>query len=170
MSKINRTVRARINKMLIERIKNKHEFDMIEIYHYRTVSDFNHSFLSYKDIKSLKETHSNLMDKLSNGLTVVLVRNQEQPNQGLCSVTFCSEKEHFDKRKGLEIALRRLDNYLSKPNDNSWDYNENNYMSLTNLPSNKDKLVDVVSKHLNQHPFFIKKGYKVFNPTQVLKY
>lgn len=165
-----KTNRSSINKMLIERIKNKHEFNMVEIYHYRTVSDFNHSFLSYKGIKSLKEVDAKLMDKLSNGLTVVLVRNQDKPNEGLCSVSFCSEQENFDKRKGLEIALRRLDNYLSKPNDNSWDYSESNYMSFTNLPSDKDKLVDVVSKHLNQHPFFIKKGYKVFNPTQVLRY
>ena len=170
MSKLSRVDRIRINKMLIDRIKNKHEFDMIEIYHYRTVSDFNHSFLSYKDTKALKKNSPKLLDKLSNGLTVVMVRNQETPSQGLCSVAFCSEDEHFDKKKGLEIALRRLDNYLSKPNDNSWDYSETNYMSLTNLPSDKDKLVDVVSKHLNQHPFFIKKGYKVFDPTSVLRY
>lgn len=161
---------ASFSKFLINRIKNQHELDQIEIYHFRNNTDFPHSFLSYKDIKELKQNQPQLLDKLDSGVTVVLARNSQKLSEGICSVAICSQKEQFNKSKGLEIALRRLHNYLSKPNDNSWDYNETDYMSLNNLPTDKDKIVDEVSKRLNQHPYFIRKGYKVFNAPTMLKY
>lgn len=159
-----------IKPFLINRIQEKSDFDLIEIYHFRSFKDCPHSFLDYKEIKALKIQDKHVLDYLSNGITVILLRSSQSPSYGLCGISFCSENDNFNKSLGIETALKRLDNYLFKPNDGSWNYKEDCYMSLKGLPLDKDKLVDKVSKVLNQHPFMITKGYKIFNPLEVLKY
>lgn len=132
----------------------------IDVFHFRTTEDFSHSYLSYEDLKDLDVY---LLDRLSGGFTAVVAR-EDDLSEGICALSFCSEK-NFNKRIGLDLALERLDNYLTKPKGSC--YNPENYITLTGL---RGKLVDALAKHLNKSPFFLRKGYRVFNPTKVLAY
>ena len=155
---------SEINELLLDRLVNVHERDQIEIYHFRSFLGDNSNFMSYKDISVLKEKTPNLTNLLDGGFTVILTRESESPESAICSVSFCNEADNFNKAQGINLCLKRLDNYLSKPEKDSWNYNENNFFHLTNLPTEREKLVDIVSRHLNRnYKHFAQRGIKVYN-------
>ena len=41
---------------------------------------------------------------------------------------------------------------LQKKEKDSWNYNENHFFHLKDLPKERGKLIDSVSKYLNQNP------------------
>lgn len=140
-------------QILINRIKD--EYDLVDIYYFRNSTEMPGLFCSYKDTKEVR-------DKLSGGITVVLARNSKTPTEGICSLAFCSDDDKFVKREGLRLALKRLDNYIHKADDGSWDYNRENYIHLSGLPQNRARLVNTLAKHLDDHPWIVKRGYQVY--------
>ena len=161
---------SEINELLLDRLVNVHERDQIEIYHFRSLSGHSNRFLSYKDIKTLKEKTPNLTSLLEGGFTVVLTINKESPTEAICSISQCNslEGDNFDKAKGIQICLKRLDNYLLKKEKDSWNYNENHFFHLKNLPKERGKLIDSVSKYLNQNPrHFSYRDSVIVNHTEV---
>lgn len=155
---------SKINNLLLSRLKETHNCDQIEIYHFRSFLGDNSNFMSYKDISVLKEKTPNLTNLLDGGFTVILTRESESPESAICSISYCNEADNFNKAQGINLCLKRLDNYLSKPEKDSWKYNENNFFHLTNLPTEREKLVDIVSRHLNRnYKHFAQRGIKVYN-------
>ena len=137
------------------------EFDQVEIYHFRNLLN-DPNYLSYKDVKVLKEKTPHLTALLDKGFTVVLARDLESPDKATCSISFCSVEDSFEKSQGAFVALKRLYNYCTKKETSSWDYKDDYFFSLSNLPEDREKLIDSVSKYLNTHKQHLPKyGIKV---------
>lgn len=148
--------------MLISRLKTKHQFKYIDVFHFRNLPIYPSRFLSYKDLKLIKEVDPEMLDKLQSGFTVVLIKETLESDCGIMTVSFCNKQDSFNKTIGLNLCLKRLDNYLTKSQDLSWDYNANNYIMLKNLPNDFDSYVDIISRVLNkQYKPLINKGYRI---------
>ena len=154
---------SNINSYLISRLKLKHQFKYIDIFHFRNLPIYPSRFLSRSHLKILKKTNPQALDTLQSGFTVVLVKETPESDCGIMTVSFCNEEDNFNKTVGLNICLKRLDNYLTKSQDNSWDYNTNNYIMLKDLPKDFNSYTDIISNVLNkQYKPLVNKGYKIF--------
>lgn len=152
-----------INNFLIQRFKDAFLFDHVEVFHYRALVD---TYYSYKEIRKMKEKEfsKSMTDNLDRGFTVVLLKNSEDPTSAIAAISICNELDNFNKSQGLNLCLKRLDNYLSKP-EKDFESNPNNYFQLTNVPLAQDELIDVVSAYLmKNHPHFKKEGNEIFIP------
>lgn len=145
---------SKINNLLMDRLRTHHNIDQIEIYHFRSLSEDNLNFMSYKDLNILKEKTPNLTSLLDGGFTVVLLKETDSPEGAICSISHCNtaEGDAFHKAKGINLCLKRLYNYLSKSEKDSWNYNENHFFHLDKLPQEREKLIDYVSQYLNKNP------------------
>ena len=154
------------NMILMERLKNKHDMNVVDVYHFRSFPTNSKLFFTPKQIASLKKQDNikELTSYLDKGITVVLVRESEDSTEGICSISVCGKDENFIKRVGLNIALHRLDKYLTcKQNNNSWKYNKNNFLHLSKLPDNREDLLPFLSKQLNEnYDYFINRNIKIY--------
>lgn len=155
------------NNFLINRLKTEHQMKCIEIFHFRAMYQTPHLFFNYKDIKTIK-TSSKLKPYLNHfygGFTLVLVKESKDSINAIASISLCSLEDMFNKSVGINLALRRLDKYLTcKQQDNSWKCNPNNFIHFKNLPLEEEKLIKHISKYLStSYKPFVKKGIEVAN-------
>lgn len=161
------TTTKEVNALLLDRLKKVHGFDQVEIYHFRSLLGDNYNYMSYKDLKILKEKTPNLTNLLDGGFTVVLIRDPESLKGAICSISYCTEEDSFNKVKGINFCLKRLNNYLSKPERDSWKYKQNHFFHLKDLPEEREFLIDSVSRYLNRHyKYFAHRGIKVYGCTE----
>ena len=67
------------NMILMERLKNKHDMNVVDVYHFRSFPTNSKLFFTPKQIASLKKQDNikELTSYLDKGITVVLVRESE---------------------------------------------------------------------------------------------
>ena len=141
-----------INKLLIENIKKKTDFQVVEIYYLRNASVVDDTMYTYKQLQKIKENEitRNMLNLLDRGITVVVLKESPESTNAYCAMSLCDEQDVFNRKVGLNICLRRLNNCLTKSNNGSWNYNPKFYFDIDGIKDSYNT-IDVITRHLKNN-------------------